>query len=178
MPQLLIIAGTGRNTGKTTIACEIIRRFSPEKSIIALKITPHFHKNIQSGKVLADNENFYIAEETNSTTGKDSSLMLKAGATISYFIMTTDEFLEEAFGEILNFIPSDSMLICESGGLRHHVIPGLFLMMKNNVPGEIKQRAEKLIQLADRVITLNGEKIDFDTNTIEITDNQWSLKQT
>jgi hypothetical protein len=31
--------------------------------------------------------------------------------------------------------------------------------------------------LADRVITFDGEKIDFDLNSIEINDNRWKIKQ-
>ena len=175
--QLLLIAGTGQNTGKTTFACQIIRKFSSSHFIISLKITPHFHKNVQSGKVIIDETNIYIAEETDSTTGKDSSLMLRSGAQQSFFVMATDQYLSEAFQKILQLVPTDSLIVCESGGLRHHVVPGLFFMM-NKTSGElIKPDAEKLILLADRVITFEGEKIDFEINSIEITDNQWTLKQ-
>lgn len=176
LPQLLLIAGTGRDTGKTTLVCNIIRRFSPLQPLIAVKITPHFHKNIESGKVLIDTENLYIAEETDSSTGKDSSLMLKAGATHSYFVMTKDENLKEAFIKIRELIPANSLIVCESGGLRNHINPGLFFMMHRKKPEATKSSAEKLILLADRVITFDGEKIDFDPHTIEIVDNQWSLK--
>lgn len=177
LPHLLLIAGTGRNTGKTTLACNIIRKFSPHKSIIALKITPHFHGNIQSGKVLIDNTNLYIAEETDSTTGKDSSLMLAAGAQQSFFVMATDEHLGSAILEICKMAPSKVLLVCESGGLRDWVVPGVFLMMNSTISGIIKSSAEKLKLLADRLITFDGEKIDFDIDTIEITDNRWTLKQ-
>jgi len=176
LPQLLIIAGTGRNTGKTTLACKIIRKFSPLKSVIAIKITPHFHENIQSRSVLTDNDHAYIAREIDASTGKDSSLMLKAGATESYFVMTKDEYLGEAFGEILKLIPPDSVLVCESGGLRHRVVPGLLFMMRNSKPGDLKPGSERLMQLADRIISFDGKEFDFDTNSIEITDNRWTLK--
>jgi hypothetical protein len=177
LPQMLIISGTERKSGKTTLVCNIIRKFSPHKSIIAFKITPHFHKNIKSGKVLIDNERLYIAEETDSSTGKDSSLMLKAGAQQSYFVMVTDDHLDEAFREIMAVISSDKLLICESGGLRHHVIPGLFFMMKKAGTVSLKPGAEQLMPFADQVITYDGKTIHFDINRIEIADNQWTLKQ-
>ena len=177
MPQLLLIAGTGRNTGKTTLACKIIQKFSPDKSIIGLKITPHFHKNIQSGKILINENDLYIAEETDSTTGKDSSLMLEAGARQSFFIMATDAHLGTAIHEIRKVIPSNALLVCESGGLRHQVVPGLFFMMKKTDDEVVKPGAEKLKILADRLICFNGKNIDFDLDTIELKDNQWILKQ-
>ena len=39
----LLIAGTGTKSGKTSMACRIIRQF-PELKITAIKITPHFHE--------------------------------------------------------------------------------------------------------------------------------------
>lgn len=176
MPQLLLIAGTGRNTGKTTLACNIIQKFHANKSIISLKITPHFHKNIQSGNVLINKTYLYISEEIDSTTGKDSSLMLKAGAQHAYFAMATDEHLGEVIQNIIKIIPSDALLVCESGGLRDCVVPGVFLMMNSNDAGIIKPGVQKLKMLADRLITFDGEKIDFNLDTIDIKDNRWKLK--
>ena len=176
IPQLLLIAGTGRNTGKTTFACQILRKFSQVKSIYSVKITPHFHKNIQSGKVILETNNLYIAEETDSSTTKDSSLMLGSGAQKSFFVMATDENLMEAFQKIIQMIPSGSFIVCESGGLRHHVVPGLFFMMNKTEVEKIKPDAEKLKLLADRVITFDGEKTDFELNSIEINDNRWKIK--
>ena len=177
IPQLLLIAGTGRNTGKTTFACQILRKFSPVKSIYSIKITPHFHKNIQSGRLILQTSNLYIAEETDSSTTKDSSLMLESGAQKSFFVMATDQNLMEAFQKIVQLIPSDSFIICESGGLRHHVVPGLFFMMNKTDREIMKPDAEKLMLLADRVITFDGEKNDFELNSIEINDNGWTIKQ-
>lgn len=177
MPEILLIAGTGRNSGKTTLACNVIRKFSTFNSIIALKITPHFHKYIQSKNVLFNSSDLYIAEETDSTTGKDSSLMLEAGARQSFFIMATDAHLGTAIREICKIIPPNALLVCESGGLRHHVVPGLFFMMNKIDDEVVKPGAEKLKILADRLIRFNGKNIDFDLDTIELKDNQWILKQ-
>lgn len=176
MPQLLIIAGSGRNTGKTTLACQIIRKFSSGQSIVAIKITPHFHENPGNGRVIVNKPNIYIAEERDATTGKDSSLMLEAGAVQSYFVMTTDEYLEEAFREILTRIPANNMVVCESGGLRHLIRPGLFFMMRHPENIGLKSETVKFLSLADRIVTFDGPKFDFDVNSIEIADNQWKLK--
>ena len=43
IPNLLLIAGTGTKSGKTSMACRIIEQF-PELKITAIKITPHFHE--------------------------------------------------------------------------------------------------------------------------------------
>lgn len=176
LPQLLIIAGTGRNSGKTTLACQIIHEFSPGQSIVAIKITPHFHENPGNGRVIINKPNIYIAEERATTTGKDSSRMLEAGAVQSYFVMTTDEYLKEAFSEILTRIAPNTLVVCESGGLRHLIRPGLFFMMRDPENTCLKPDAAKLLSIADEVVTFDGSKFDFDVHSIEIADNQWKLK--
>jgi len=42
IPNLLLIAGTGNKSGKTTLACRVIEQFR-QSGISAVKITPHFH---------------------------------------------------------------------------------------------------------------------------------------
>jgi len=41
--NLLLIAGTGNKSGKTTLACKVIEQHR-EHGIIGIKITPHFMK--------------------------------------------------------------------------------------------------------------------------------------
>jgi len=176
MPQLLLIAGTGQNTGKTTLACRIIEKFSASHPVVALKISPHFHKNVHSGIVHLNKPYLYLAEEVDPETGKDSSRMLEAGAVKSFFAMTTDEFLPETLEQVLEHIPSGSLLVCESGGLRNFVVPGLFLMMNNRGTEVVKPKSERLLRLADRIISFDGEKYDFDIASIEVKDNQWKIK--
>ena len=176
MPQLLLIAGTGQNTGKTTLACRIIEKFSVSQPVVALKISPHFHKNVLSGIVHINKPHLYLAQEIDAETGKDSSRMLKAGAVKSFFAMTTDEYLPETLEQVLAHIPSGSLLVCESGGLRNIVVPGLFLMMNNRGTEVVKPNSERQLRLADRSISFDGEKFDFDFDSIEVKDNQWKIK--
>ncbi len=96
-PNLLLIAGTGRNSGKTTFACSTIKKVSEIIKVTALKISPHFHGGTESLKMLVGNENFNLYEETSATSDKDSSKMLQAGAVKVYYIETSDSFISEAF---------------------------------------------------------------------------------
>jgi hypothetical protein len=176
LPQMLLIAGTGRNSGKTTLACRIISKFSKTLPLVAVKVTPHFHKIIPGGKVIINERHLYIGEETNPSSGKDSSRMLAAGAHQSFFVMTTDEYLGKAISRIITLIAEKSLLVCESGGLRHWVIPGLFLMM--NRPGQEEQKScsTTLKSLADRLIAFDGREMDFDLQSIKIINNRWSIR--
>ena len=128
IPNLLIIAGTGNKSGKTTLACKIIEQFS-DRFVAAVKITPHFHETTAGLTLLNSGQGYSIYEETNAETPKDTSRMLRAGASVVFFAKVTDNTLLQAFTEILDHIPPDSPIICESPGLRQYVEPGLFVIM-------------------------------------------------
>ena len=92
--RLLIIAGTGRGSGKTTLACLIIRRFS-HLGPLAIKISPHFHA---PGEGLVDwhrGEKFNIFHESSKTGVKDTSRMLESGASGVYYIQAYEAHVRE-----------------------------------------------------------------------------------
>ena len=130
--NLLLIAGTGTKSGKTSIACKIIRQFN-HLSITAVKISPHFHETTAGLISLSENNGYAIYEETNSGTSKDTSRMLRAGAAKVYFAKVWDDRLPEVFNEIMENVPSDVPVICESPVLRSFIEPGLFIIMTSDI---------------------------------------------
>lgn len=175
MPELLLIAGTGRNSGKTTLVCRIIQKNCTHFPIVAIKITPHFHQKMDSGTIVIERDDLIIIDEADPETGKDSALMLKAGAIKSYFVMAKDAQLKEAINLIINIIPDKIPVICESGGLRHWVEPGVFLIMNRSDNNTFKPGVEDLKTIADRWITFDGKEIGFDVNTINYSENKWNI---
>jgi len=175
IPEMLLIAGTGRNSGKTTLACQFIKKTSANFPVTAIKITPHFHPHTENGRTIIERDDLVIIEETDPGTGKDSSLMLKAGASRSYFVMAKDEQLKEALQLLIKLIPDTTPVVCESGGLRHLVEPGVFLMMNRSDNNTFKTGAEALKKIADRLVTFDGDRIDFDFNTINYSENKWRI---
>jgi hypothetical protein len=130
IPNLLLIAGTGTKSGKTSIACKVIEQFI-DLNITAIKISPHFHEST-TGLVTIDNETCYsIYEETNPDTPKDTSRMLRSGANKVYFAQVLDDRLFFVFEKVLNLIPSGTPIICESPALRNFVDPGVFIIMSS-----------------------------------------------
>ena len=173
MPQLLLVAGTGRNSGKTTLLCSVIRNVCQSHRVTAIKITPHFHEKYRTGHTIAEEEGLYVMEEKQKDSGKDSSLMLGAGADKAYFAMASEEKVLQAFRAIANLIPENHAVVCESGGLRHFVEPGLFLMMNRSDRTAFKSDTLILKTLADQWITFNGETLDFDPDTLQFSANKW-----
>lgn len=128
IPNLLLIAGTGTKSGKTSMACKIIEQFSDLK-ITAIKITPHFHETTSGLILIEENKGYAIYEETGRDTLKDTSRMLKAGAVKVYFAKVWDDQLHEVFNKIINLIPEGTPVICESPALRNFIEPGVFIIM-------------------------------------------------
>lgn len=124
--NLILIAGDGRNVGKTTLACKIIKKLSAEHKVAGIKISPHFHKQDKKSEILIKNERFTIVKET-LLNSKDSSLLLQAGAQQVFFIMCKQEHLQEAFSQLTSQL-NNGPVVCESGGLHEIIKPGLFLL--------------------------------------------------
>lgn len=170
MPNLLLLAGNGRNVGKTFLACKIIRHFSQKEEVVGLKISSHFHAFNESDLIFK-NDRFIITDEKQINT-KDSSLMLQAGAKRVFFVMVEKENLEEAFEYLKNQL-SEKTVICESGGLHEFVIPGLFLFVKRTGDEIVKTH---LIEYSPIIVNNDGENFDFDIQNIVLQNHKFSLK--
>jgi hypothetical protein len=128
IPNLLLIAGTGTKSGKTSLACKLIRQFS-DLSITAIKISPHFHETTEGLIAREESKGYAIYEETDSGSSKDTSRMLNAGAAKVYFAKVWDDQLFDVFRKIMKYIPSGEPVICESPALRNFAEPGVFIIM-------------------------------------------------
>ena len=149
LPNLLLISGTGQNTGKTTLACRLITEFSKQFPVTAIKISPHFHEPPPQLPVIAAYEGFVIYEEIQYGTGKDSSRFLDAGAKRVCFITAHRKKQGVAMETLLEKIPATTPLICEAGGLHHYFKPALHIvtLSKNKPPQkEIPQSADLVVE--------------------------------
>jgi hypothetical protein len=137
VPQMILLSGNGRNSGKTLFARQLITTFSKQVPVTAIKISSHFH-TVNPENIVLKNEKFTLCFEQETTT-KDSSLMLQAGADNVYFLMVKQEDLLEAFKSML-YLLTPSLLICESDGLQQIVEPGILFFVMQKGSKIIKQQ--------------------------------------
>jgi hypothetical protein len=152
---MILIAGNGRNVGKTTFALSIIRHLSKHGDVIGLKTSPHMHDLNEDLDVFSRTSDYVVAEEKGQST-KDSSLMLQAGAKRVFFIMAKDEFLEQAFSVIAKRL-DQAIVVAESGGLSALIKPGLFFFVKHP-----KDQITKKHYLKYKPIMVNNGDPGFD----------------
>jgi len=175
-PGLLLVSGTGRNSGKTTFVCNLIKQHNVKHSISAIKIAPHAHHIYPDDEVLVKKDHYQIIRETKSDSGKDSSLMLQAGAREVFYIQAVDQHLKSVFQDLKPLLSPGDMYICESGGLRHFIMPDLFFIIHNVDNPVIKKTAAKMIALADMYIERKGSSWNFNIQQIAIREGRWILK--
>ena len=176
LPNLLLIAGTGRNVGKTSFACHIIAQTAKSHELVAIKISPHLHAQSPGQKVLFSDPAFQIIEESNPATSKDSSRMLQAGASRVFYLQTIDKQIREPFEKLLSLIPENQPLVCESGALLDYARPGLFVIVKRQGQSAYKKGIAQLAYPPDAWVEFNGEgfspepeKFIFDKGAWKIT---------
>ncbi|MFA5973976.1 MAG: hypothetical protein WC780_16625 [Lentimicrobiaceae bacterium] len=166
---MVMIGGNSRNSGKTTMACNIISRLSASQEVIGLKVTSirpgeyEMHGNHSE----EDPAGFTIFEELNPVSHKDTSKMLSAGATHVYYIRATEVFIEKAILHFLERYINKQFIVCESRSLRGIIVPGLFLMMMRIPEENTVKESTTYISKADQVFYFvddQTEKIEFVAN--------------
>lgn len=173
--NFLIISGNGRNTGKTSFVCRVISLVSRKYPVTAIKISPHFHPDSRISDAIINEEHFIINVEKDPCRSKDTSRMLSAGAKKVYYIEVKDDHLEDALMAIMPSIPTDTPVICESGGMRHLIEPSLFIMLNRSDSEELKTGFKKLSPLADKIVHFDGSSFDLTPEMIQFDGIRWVL---
>jgi hypothetical protein len=171
--NLLLIAGTGTKSGKTSLACKIIAQF-PDLMITAIKITPHFHETTTGLIPITEENGYSIYEETNSNSVKDTSRMLRAGARKVLFAKVWDDQLLTVFNEIMKSIPIATPIICESPALRNYIEPGLFMIITSNTINKHKDISN--LQLLPHVMFHLEELVSIPEIPVGFKDGIWYMK--
>ncbi|MDA3906057.1 MAG: hypothetical protein PF484_08275 [Bacteroidales bacterium] len=176
IPNMVLLAGAGQNVGKTSFAVAIIKQLKKQGNVVyALKITPHFH-DTETENIIIQTADYQIYLEKDRNGNKDTSRMLGAGADEVFFVQTkSDIVLPDAFDFVHRMARKNVLWVCESGGLRFFVNPGLFLYFKWKGKEIEKNSAKKLMPLADRIVEFNDGHFDFSPEYISVKDYQFKI---
>ena len=169
--NFLVISGNGRNVGKTFFACRIIEFLSQNHAVTAVKISPHFHQIHDNAKVLINDDDFIVLNETEKTH-KDSSLFLQSGAAKVFFVMANPANPEKAF-QFLKPKLKEGPVIFESAGLGEIINAGLSFFLKKRGDPILKNN---WAAQHSHIIENEGGILNFDITKIGFEDNQFDLK--
>ena len=155
--NLLIVAGTGRNVGKTEFICQLIKKFRLTANIYTLKVSAVYpDEGIYHGNHAGTEIVGRLFEETRIDLDKDTSRVLRAGAKRAFYLRSDNDCIEEGYLEFRSLIPEDAVVVCESNSLRMAVEPGLMILVRP-VTYDCKPRAVSLLPLCDIEIISDGQ---------------------
>jgi hypothetical protein len=171
--NIILIGGTGRNSGKTTFACHLINAFK-KHDVIGLKICPYLHNIEGTENLLLSNDKFKILRETNLDGKKDTSRMIVNGAKEVFYIQALDEGILTAFNFLIeNFIGS-RLVICESASLAKFIKPGLHFCLTSPNNNSNNEKVYKFDY--DYLVINDKNNFKFDINSIDVVSNEWTIK--
>jgi molybdopterin-guanine dinucleotide biosynthesis protein A len=183
LPGMLLIGSAGKNSGKTELACSIIRHFSSTADITGVKITPIRQTEglcprggEGCGVCYSMEDRFVITEEGAVPEGKDTTRMLKSGAKRVFWLRAMVESLEEGFHELMRLIGPDSLTVAESNSICHFVRPGLFLMVREEGSRVFKASAREALPYVDRIVVSDGASFDLNLSHVGCHGNRWFFK--
>lgn len=180
--NILLIGSAGRNSGKTTLACKVIDKFSKQRNIYAVKITTitETSKCPRGGKgcgvCSSMKGSFEITKETNPKGNKDTSRLLASGAKKVLWLRAKKDHLSEGLKALIKKLPKNTPLICESNSAAQYLKPSVFLLA---YPKDIKNWKESALSakpFADKLISFSNNKINFSLNNISFVKDRWILK--
>jgi molybdopterin-guanine dinucleotide biosynthesis protein len=175
-PSILLIAGNGRKTGKTSLALQIIQKFAKDYRIYGLKVTTMYPEELKNhGTKKMSASNFEFLHETGTNPLKDTAKMLNAGAMDAYYVSVEEEMLPKALESLFLQMNTNNLIVCESGSLRNYLRPGLFIYLEDSEKENNKDKNRNIKEKADLVL----EAWKFDNNkiveAITATEGGWQL---
>jgi hypothetical protein len=172
IPNLFIVAGDGRNSGKTSMACRIIGQFR-ESGVTGVKLSPHFHEPSPGLVLIESGDGYNIFGESNLWSAKDTSRMLQSGAAKVFYSQVLERGIEAAFNRILDQISPGTPIVVESPSLIKYFEPGVFvIMIGSDKPGKEMNEIEEFTHLNCTV-----DEIDrTDHMPFLFTDGEWIIE--
>lgn len=176
-PNILLVAGSGRKSGKTSLICKLVRALSGLYDITAIKLTPHVHTGTAEGidNLIYSGEGYRIYSETKSSP-KDSGRFVEAGACNVYYIESGRDSINESFRKTMSLIPNNSLVVCESGGLVDHIVPGIFCYVVGASIKDAEINNDRM-EKADILFYSSDETKQFDVSAIKVLNSKWSLNK-
>ncbi len=181
IPTMLMIGAAGRNVGKTEFACALIRRLASRRDVVGVKITTIREEGGACPRggagcgVCASLQGAYlVTEETDPASGKDTARMLKAGASRVLWLRVCHANLEEGVRALMDLLPGDAPIVCESNSAREVIKPGYFVIIRDKKSKTIKESCQRVLALADRQILFDGAGWDTQPSGLLFDHGQWS----
>ncbi len=174
-PNIMLLSGTGRNVGKTSFVCRLLKHFH-EQTITTVKVSPHWHEVKQGRILMHDPGKLMLVQENDAESNKDTSRMLRCGAREVFYLQhTSDEALLKGFHYLMTGRKSPEPMIIETAILGKYISPALHFRITRI---DAEPSTKKVIDVPiDELIHFNGRDFDLSPSSINWEDNKWIYRK-
>jgi len=138
---LIVVGGQAKHVGKTTLVCNIIRKF-PQFEWTAVKITSHIHA-AKDAQPLAAGAGWTISQQLSGDADCDTGRFLHAGALRSILVFSQPQALADACAALLRHLSESEKAIVESSSALSLLRPKLSLLVIDPDGAEFKASARE-----------------------------------
>jgi molybdopterin-guanine dinucleotide biosynthesis protein len=150
-PKIIVIAGAGSNTGKTTLLCDLLRALSQHKDCEAIKLTRGHYRSCGKdphaccvSHLLSDAPVIRSGRAETYTPGKDTGYYWEAGARNVHWVIATDGQVEQGIKQALSRVQSQRVLI-EGTSLLPYVKSDLAVLVLRQTAVKLKPSARRAL---------------------------------
>lgn len=184
LPGWLVIGATGRNSGKSDLACAVIARLHGAHRVVGVKVTtiagderacPRGGEGC--GACTGLEGEFEIREEAGNQPGKDTTRMLEAGAQRAFWVRCRSGGLRAALAALSPRLGRGALVVAESNSLAGEARPDVFLMVSPAGAIAVKPTARAVLPFAQRIVVSSGSAFDLDLRNLAVVDGEWHLAE-
>ena len=175
LSYVLLITGSERNIGKTSLVCEVIKLFGRKNALTAIKVSAHFHEPTPDLKLLEETNDYKIYQEFSVNTDKDSSRMLKSGAKYAFYFEVKKGTIERVFNMFLKKCNPDLPIVCESTALASVIEPGVRLHVTATKSERDETGIENNKSLNLVRVSFNGNSFTWPLSNLRLENGNWKI---
>jgi molybdopterin-guanine dinucleotide biosynthesis protein len=178
-PIIAAVSGLSSNTGKTTLACELIARLPGWE---AIKLTRGHYRSCGKdpagccvSDLLREEPLIRSGREANYEFGKDTGRFWDAGAVNVHWVIVDEHQVEAGINEALSRVKSAGVIV-EGNSFLEYVEPDFAIMCARAGENKLKSSARRNLQKADALYLSTID--DADRKTAIARFEQWRASLT
>ena len=165
-PAIVAVSGLSSNTGKTTLACELIERLPGWE---AIKLTRGHYRSCgkdPSGccvsDLLRDEPLIRSGHEANYEKGKDTGRFWDAGAVNVHWVIVGEDQVEEGIRRALSQVKSAGVIV-EGNSFLNYVAADFAVICARAGENKLKSSARRTLEKADALYLSTIDETDRET---------------
>ena len=165
-PVIVAVSGLSSNTGKTTLACDLIERMPGWE---AIKLTRGHYRSCGKdpngccvSDLLRDEPLIRSGRESNYEKGKDTGRFWDAGAANVHWVIVGEDQVAQGIGQALARVKSLGVIV-EGNSFLEYINPDYAITCARAGENRLKSSARRTLEKADALYLSTIDRVDRET---------------